>query len=222
MVNTLTDVYRRLLDAYGPQQWWPAESRFEIMVGAVLTQNTSWNNVESAIENLRDVDALSIGAIHQMSDEELAETIRPAGYYRLKARRLKNLVTMVVQQHDGSLDSLFGQATDDLREQLLRVNGIGPETADSIALYAAEKPTFVVDAYTARVFKRHGWLEPEAGYYEIQQRFHDDLPRDDVPLFQEYHALIVQVGKRFCKPQPMCDECPLLDLLPPSGVVELG
>jgi endonuclease-3 related protein len=221
MAKMLQQVYRRLLAALGPQQWWPADSPFEVMVGAVLTQNTSWKNVERAIDNLRDVDALTIVAIEQMTDEELAETIRPAGYYRVKARRLKNLVAMIVDQHHGSLDSLFGQSTDSLREQLLTVNGIGPETADSIVLYAAEKPSFVVDAYTARILKRHGWIEPEADYYGMQQRFLDDLPRDDTELFKEYHALIVVVGKQFCKPKPQCDRCPLADMLPEGGIVEL-
>jgi endonuclease-3 related protein len=220
MNEALHDVYERLLTAFGPQHWWPGESTFEVMVGAILTQNTTWQNVERAIENLRGADALSPAAIYQMPDEELAETIRPAGYYRLKSRRLKNLVALVMEKHEGALRELLQLPADELRAELLSVNGIGPETADSIVLYAAEQPIFVVDAYTARVLKRHGWIEPEADYHAIQALFHDNLP-DDTALFNEYHALLVRVGNRFCKPTPKCEECPLVELLPEGGPCEI-
>ena len=216
----LRDAYEKMLATLGPQGWWPAESAFEVIVGAVLTQNTSWANVERALDNLRAHQLLTLHAISEISHEELAETIRPAGYYRLKARRLKNLVEFVVQEYDADLEWMFQHATDDLRQQLLGVNGIGPETADSILLYAGNKPVFVVDAYTARILKRHGWIEPEADYYAIQELFHLELETDQ-QLFNEYHALIVIVGHHYCRPKPKCEECPLCDLLPESGIVEV-
>ncbi len=154
-----------------------------------------------------------------MSAEELAELIRPAGYYRVKARRIKNLMRLVAQQFDGSLESLFQLGKHDLRETLLAVNGIGPETADSIVLYAAELPVFVVDTYTARVAKRHGWIDWEAGYGELQERFQYDL-EEDARLYNEYHALLVRVGKAHCGTQPSCDGCPLAELLPEGGPLE--
>ncbi len=216
----LNEAYEKLLAAFGPQNWWPAETPFEVIVGAVLTQNTSWKNVEYALENLREVGALSLDVIHAMHAEELAELIRPAGYYNIKAKRLKNLVRFIVEQHNGDLPQLFARSAHDLREQLLQVNGIGFETADSIVLYAAHLPIFVVDAYTARVLKRHGWIEPEADYQAIQELFEYHLPQD-VSLYNEYHALIVRVGKEYCGKKPKCEQCPLVGLLPESGPVEL-
>lgn len=189
------------------------------MVGAVLTQNTAWTNVEKAIDNLRDAGALEPRALLALDAEQLPELIRPSGYYRLKARRLRNLVRLIVEHFDGSLDALFAQPLDVLREQLLTINGIGPETADSIVLYAADRPTFVIDAYTARVLKRHGWIEPEADYYALKQCFEEALPADAV-LFNEYHALLVKVGKSHCRKQPKCEGCPLESLLPASGPLE--
>lgn len=216
MPKILRNAYRRLFDAFGPQHWWPGESPWEIVVGAVLTQNTSWNNVERAIENLRDADALDLDRLHTMPTDELAELIRPAGYYRVKARRLKNLIELIVNRFDGSLEELFALGQHRLRDELLAVNGIGPETADSIVLYAAQFPTFVVDAYTARILKRHGWIEPEADYDAIKDYFESNLV-SDVRLFNEYHALLVRLGKEFCRKTPKCDECPLVHLLPESG-----
>ena len=186
------------------------------MVGAILTQNTSWKNVERALDQLRAADALVPEVIHELNAEELAELIRPAGYYRLKAKRLKNLVEVVVEEFDGDLPALLDLDRDALRERLLRINGIGPETADSIVLYAAQQPMFVVDRYTARVLKRHGWIEPEADYHQIQAEFHAALPQDTA-LFNEYHALIVKVGGLFCGRRPKCDGCPLAGLLPEGG-----
>ena len=188
-------------------------------MGAILTQNTSWKNVERALEQLRSAEALDPHVIHDLSAEELAELIRPAGYYRLKAKRLKNLVGVVIDEFGGNLPALLELDRDALRERLLRINGVGPETADSIVLYAAQQPLFVVDRYTARVLKRHGWIEPEADYHQIQAEFHAALPRDTA-LFNEYHALIVKVGGSYCGREPKCDGCPLADMLPEGGPYE--
>ncbi len=212
----LREVYRRLLNHFGPQAWWPGESAFEVIVGAVLTQNTSWKNVERAIDNLREADVLALTAMYELSVEELAELIRPAGYFRLKAKRLRNLLEFIVDEHDASLDAMFATETESLRTQLLTVNGIGPETADSILLYAGEKATFVVDAYTQRVLKRHGWIEHQADYHTVKRHFEQHLRRD-VALFNEYHALLVRVGNGYCRKQPKCEECPLSATLPPRG-----
>jgi endonuclease-3 related protein len=213
MSASLHNVYERLIDKFGPQNWWPGDSKFEIIVGAILTQNTSWTNVEKAIENLRESDTLNFQSMSNLSIDELAELIRPAGYFRVKAKRLSNLLQFIQKEHDGSVDAMFETSLLALREQLLRVNGIGPETADSILLYAGNMPTFVVDAYTARMVKRHEWVDEEADYYAIKDYFESQLD-SDTRFFNEYHALIVQLGKHFCKPTPVCTECPLCDLLP--------
>jgi endonuclease-3 related protein len=202
MTVTLDQVYQRLHSAFGPQHWWPGDSPFEVMVGAVLVQNTAWKNVEKAIDI-----------------EQLQELIRPAGYFRMKARRLGNLLDYLFDQHEGSLEAMLDTDTQTLREGLLQINGIGPETADSILLYAADKPVFVVDAYTNRVFKRHGWIDYNAGYHEIQEHFQANLEADSA-IYNEYHALLVRVGHLHCRKTPKCDECPLADLLPAGGVQE--
>lgn len=186
------------------------------MVGAVLTQNTSWKNVSRAIENLRAADVLDPHRLYALDVHELAELIRPAGYYRLKARRLRNLLELIVERYDGSLEAMFARDLDSLREELLSVNGVGPETADSILLYAAEKPTFVVDAYTHRVLTRHGWIEPEADYHRIKDFFEEQVPAD-VALYNEFHALLVRVGNQHCRRRPKCEGCPLESLLPECG-----
>ena len=221
MSVSLMEVYERLFQAYGPQHWWPGDSPLEVMVGAVLTQNTAWRNVERAIDNLRTENALQLKILHEMSHEELAEYIRPAGYYRLKAKRLKNLVRLICESYDSSLDAFFQLGTEELRRELLTVNGIGPETADSIVLYAANLPSFVVDAYTARVLKRHGWIEEEADYHRIQEHFVSALAQD-VALYNEYHALLVRVGNQHCRKSPRCEGCPLENMLPPDGPLEPG
>ena len=218
-MNALQQAFEELINRYGPQGWWPGEGKFEIMVGAILTQNTSWKNVEKAIDNLRSQCLLTVEAIHALSTDELAETIRPAGYYNLKATRLKNLVVCIISEYDGDVEKFCQQSKTTLREQLLEINGIGPETADSIVLYAAEKPIFVIDNYTARVVKRHGWIEYEADYYMMQEHFHSSLP-EDVPMFNEFHALIVRVGKDYCSKTPNCEDCPLADMLPSSGPLQ--
>jgi endonuclease-3 related protein len=202
------DIYRRLLDAYGPQHWWPGETTLEIIVGAILTQNTSWSNVEKAIVNLKKHNCLTCEILHTLPAEELAPLIRSAGYFNIKAQRLKNFFNWLFTEHGGDLEPLFDLSPSVLRRQLLSVKGIGPETADSICLYAFNKPVFVVDAYTARVFGRHGLIEPGSGYDQIQDLFHGGLERD-AALFNEFHALIVRLGKERCRPRPLCAGCPL-------------
>ncbi len=184
----LTEVYRRLFDAFGPQHWWPGETPFEMILGAMLTQNTSWQNVERAIRNLRDADLLEPHALYAVPVEELEELIRPAGYFRVKARRLRSLLEFLVEQYGGSLEAMFGAGLAELRRQLLGVHGVGPETADSILLYAGRLPSFVVDAYTHRVFARHGWIGFDADYHQIQDYIQGALPVD-VPLYNEFQAL---------------------------------
>ncbi|HBO43684.1 MAG TPA: endonuclease [Planctomycetaceae bacterium] len=218
MSQILQDVYRRLFDAYGPQHWWPGESPFEVMVGAVLVQNTSWKNVEKAIDNLRERDLLAPRALFDVPVEELSELIRPAGYYRMKAKRLHNLLRMVVETYDGDLDAMFAVNVHTLREELLGVNGVGPETADSILLYAGNLPVFVIDTYTHRVLARHGWIEYEIDYHGLQEHFESNLEQD-VALYNEFHALLVRVGHKHCRKTPKCEGCPLADLLPESGIV---
>ena len=207
--KTLRDFYDALYAAYGPRHWWPGETRREVMVGAVLTQNTNWTNVERAIAQLKSADALDWHRLHEMPHDQLAELIRPAGYFNVKARRLKHLAAWVVEAFDGDLDAVFAQPTSSLRERLLGVNGIGRETADSILLYAGGHVTFVVDAYTARILRRHGLIDEEADYEQIKDVFESNLPADEA-LFNEYHALLVEVGKRCCRTRnPRCDACPL-------------
>ena len=220
MPSLLLNVYERLFASFGPQHWWPGESPFEVMVGAVLVQNTAWKNVERAIANLRDAGLMDVRSLCAISVEELAELIRPAGYYQVKARRLRCLLEFVVDHYGGSLDAMFETDVATLREQLLAVHGIGPETADAILLYAGGLPTFVVDTYTHRVLARHGWIGYEALYDEIKDYFESALPQDPA-LYNEYHALLVRLGKDYCrKTGPKCDECPLADMLPESGIVE--
>jgi endonuclease-3 related protein len=216
---SLKEVYRRLFEAFGPQHWWPGESPIEVVVGAVLVQNTSWTNVERAIAKLREAELLDPRTLADLPVEELEEYIRSAGYFRVKAHRLHNLMQFIVERFDGSLETMFHMPLADLRLALLGVNGVGPETADSILLYAGQLPSFVVDAYTYRVFARHGWIEPEADYDGLQDYCQSQLP-DDVPLYNEFHALLVRLGKDYCrKTNPRCAQCPLRELLPPGGPV---
>jgi len=212
LADILTDIYRRLLTAYGPQHWWPADSTLEVIVGAVLTQNTNWRAVEKAIARIKDRGLLSIPALHQTPVDELSHLVRPAGYFRLKARRLKNLVDLLAGEYAGDLERMGKLPTGHLRDKLLAVNGIGPETADSILLYAFHRPVFVVDAYTLRFMTRHRLILPKAAYGELQGLFMEHLPPDEA-IFNEYHALLVQVGKRHCRRTPSCPGCPLEPLL---------
>jgi len=207
-------IYDTLYDYYGPQGWWPADSPLEMIVGAVLTQNTNWQNVEKAIANLKTAGFLSIEILTGISSDTLAQLIMPAGYYNLKAKRLKNLLQMLDDEYGGDVSLLQDDNFSTARENLLRVKGVGEETADAILLYGCGKPVFVVDTYTHRVFSRHNLLEEECSYGEIQERFMDNLPAD-AKLFNEYHALIVKVAKDFCKKsKPLCDECPLREREP--------
>jgi len=206
--KTLTEIYRLLYDAFGPQNWWPGETRFEIIVGAILTQNTNWKNVEKAVTNLKSARCLNPQEIHRMAPEQLAELIRPAGYYNVKAKRLKNFLDWLFEDYEGDVSNLEGVHTERLREEMLAIKGVGRETADSILLYALDRPVFVVDAYTARIAVRHELIEPDADYEQLRQLFESNLP-EDVGLFNEYHALLVRAGKEFCKTKARCAGCPL-------------
>lgn len=201
-------MHQLLLDHFGPQKWWPGETPLEVMVGAVLTQNTNWTNVEKAIQNLNAKGLLSLKALNAISIQALAEEIRSAGYFNIKAKRLKNLVRFIFERYNGSLKGLSNEAIGSLREGLLSVNGVGPETADSILLYALEQPVFVVDTYTHRILLRHGMADEQMTYHELQEVFVDHLP-EDLGLFNEFHALIVRAGKKYCKKKPICSDCPL-------------
>ena len=210
-------VYERLRAEYGGQDWWPAETPFEVMVGAVLTQNTAWTNVERAIANLRQARALDAEAIVRASRERLADWIRPSGYFNVKAERLKGLCGWYLEQ--GGHEALRRWPTDALRTALLAVKGVGPETADDIVLYAFHRPVFVVDTYTKRIFERLGLLEAGLGYDAVQRRFHEGLGcgEEAVSLFNEYHALIVEHGKNRCKKRPVCEGCVLERDCPSAG-----
>ncbi|MCU7904281.1 MAG: endonuclease III domain-containing protein [Candidatus Thiodiazotropha sp. (ex Epidulcina cf. delphinae)] len=196
-------IYRQLLDQYGRQHWWPAETPFEVMVGAVLTQNTAWTNVEKAIDNLKADGRLALDSMLSMSQQALADAIRPAGYFNVKAKRLLSLCRFL--ERNPGLERLDSGL---LRSRLLSVHGVGPETADDILLYAFNRPVFVVDAYTRRLFSRLGVIEPDIGYERLRQGFEQALGRD-VRLFNEYHALIVAHGKSICRPRALCRECVL-------------
>lgn len=206
--ETLTEIYELLFDAFGPQKWWPGDTPFEIIAGAVLAQNTNWINVEKAIANLKSAEILNPQGLRDIALPRLAELIRPAGYYNLKSRRLKNLVNWLFEDYEGEVENLRSVYTDRLRTELLSVKGVGCETADSILLYALDRPIFVVDAYTARIAIRHGLIEQDAGYEQLRELFESNLP-EGVPLFNEYHALLVRAGKEFCKPKARCAGCPL-------------
>ncbi len=219
MTTSLSDVYDRLFAAYGPQHWWPGDSPFEVMVGAILVQNTAWKNVEKAIANLVEHGLLEPRALYDTPATELEELIRPAGYFRMKTRRLRSLLEFLLERYDGSLDAMFATDLPTLRQELLGVHGVGPETADSILLYAGGMLSFVVDTYTHRVLARHGWIGFDADYHEIQDHFQDGLPADS-QLYNEYHALLVRVGHVHCRKTPKCDGCPLADLLPDGQPAE--
>jgi len=207
----LTTVFELLLSRYGQRHWWPAETPFEVCVGAILTQNTAWTNVEKAIVNLKAEDLLSPEALRDCATTELARCIRPAGFFNVKAERLKEFVHWLFSRYSGSLERMFAEEWQQLREQLLQVKGIGSETADSILLYAGAKPTFVVDAYTRRIFSRLAILPTIATPYEaVRALFMTSLPAD-APLYSEFHALIVEHAKVHCRSTPRCGGCPLAD-----------
>jgi endonuclease-3 related protein len=209
MIRKIQSVYKKLYCCFGPQHWWPAKGPFEVMVGAILTQNTNWLNVEKAIHNLKKNKLLNPTRLYRLSQKRLAALIRPAGYYNIKARRLKEFLIFFFKYYQGNLKKIAQKDPWLLRHQLLSVNGIGPETADSILLYALNKPAFVIDAYTKRILLRHRLIKAEATYEEAQELFRRNLKKD-VKLFNEYHALLVKLGKEFClKNKPRCDMCPL-------------
>ena len=208
LTEQLNEIYRLLYASYGSQHWWPASSGFEVIIGAVLTQNTNWGNVEKALANLKKTGLLKPEKLRDIKIEKLAELIRPAGYFNIKANRLKNLVNWLFENYQGCIENLDSAGTRRLRDELLSVKGIGPETADSILLYALDRPVFVVDAYTARVMARHHLIEPPFDYEQLQELFASNLPQD-FKLFNEYHALLVKVGKEHCKPKARCSGCPL-------------
>ncbi len=210
MTDRLLDIFNCLLQRFGPQHWWPAETPFEVIVGAILTQNTNWKNVEKAIINLRQADMLCLHGIHQLETGKLEALIRPSGFFRQKAARLHSFIGLIMNRFDGDLDRLLALPVGELRKTLLEQPGIGPETADSIILYAADKPSFVVDAYTQRIFSRVGLLSGRIEYDRTRALFMENLPRQ-TELYNEYHALIVRLAKMHCrKRQPLCSDCPLL------------
>jgi len=229
LADQLKEIYDLLFERFGPQDWWPGDTPFEVIVGAILTQNTNWTNVEKAITNLKNAKLLSPDKLHRLDIKKLAALIRPAGYFNIKAKRLENFLDWFFENYSGELKNLEGVPTDELRQQLLSVKGIGPETADSILLYALNRLVFVVDAYTARICSRHHLIDEGADYHQIQELFESNLASDpasawrscsfgkyrgayaetSIQLFNEYHALIVHLGKYFCKPTPKCEECPL-------------
>lgn len=210
----LMDMYEAMQKELGPSEWWPGDSVLEIMLGAVLTQNTAWSNVEKAIANLRGANALNLETLNSLSLEELARLIYPAGFFRVKARRIGNLLAWIKNFCHNDLSALKDYDTHVLREELLAINGIGPETADSILLYAFDRPSFVVDEYTRRIFSRHALVTEDADYAELRDFFMDVLPEDS-RLFNEYHASLVRVAKNWCKrSKANCETCPLSTFLP--------
>ena len=211
MQQLLMNIYRKLYRAYGPRNWWPGETDFEVMVGAILTQNTSWRNVEKVIQKLKGKGVLSPEGIHRLKKSQLASLIRSSGYYRIKADRLKSFVDFLFKEYGGKLGRMRRGGLEELRRELFGVKGIGPETADNVLLYGLRKPIFVVDAYTKRILSRHGLISEKGSYEEIQKLFMDHLPSDE-ELFNEYHALFVHLGKTLCKKIPKCNLCPLLGM----------
>lgn len=207
--RSLSIIYNSLYKRFGPRHWWPGDTKIEVIIGAILTQNTAWVNVEKAIRNLKKERALSASGLCRISEKKLAGLIRPSGYYNVKANRIKNFLRFLNSRYKGSVGRMFRSDLYKLREELLAVKGIGMETADSILLYAGSKPIFVVDAYTKRLLLRHGFIGEDAGYGEMQSLFMDNLP-EDAGLFNEFHALIVELGKTICKSkQPLCSTCPI-------------
>lgn len=210
MKNKLLKIYNLLFKHFCPQRWWPAESPFEVMVGAILTQSTNWGNVEKAIANLKKIKLLSPRRIFDIRNSILENSIKPSGYYRQKAKKLKAFVRFFLKEYQGSVKKMRAAQLSKLREELLVVHGIGPETADSILLYALDKPSFVVDAYTRRIGQRLGLFKFD-DYHKIKGFFETNLPKR-VKLYNEYHALVVALGKYYCRPKPKCEKCPVKKL----------
>ena len=204
----LQTIYDRLLATFGHQRWWPAETPFEVILGAILTQNTAWKNVATAIGNLRRYDLLRFDSLCGLSTQELATLVRSSGFYNEKAKKIKTFCNHILAEWGGDLVEYLAQDMEALRADLLGIRGIGPETADSIVLYAAFKPSFVVDAYTYRIFSRHGWVEESISYDELREYFMGVMD-SDVSLFQEFHALLVRTGHLYCRKKPLCESCAL-------------
>jgi endonuclease-3 related protein len=204
----LKSMYKTLNNFFGNLNWWPGETPFEIAVGAILTQNTNWRNVETAIGNLKSKGFLSPRRLLDLRDDDVAELIRPSGYYNIKTKRLKSFLIFLDREYGGSMERMFEDDLWDLRQKLLEVHGIGEETADSILLYSGGKPIFIVDAYTRRILERHGIVGSDCSYREIQELFMENLVPDAL-LCNQYHALLVHTGKYFCKRTPLCKDCPL-------------
>ena len=209
-MNKITKIYDKLDKHFGDLKWWPAETAFEVMVGAVLTQNTAWTNVEKAIRNMKKEGFLKgPGVLARSRENRIAKAIKPSGYYNIKAKRLKALCCFLEDECHGEISRLRSQESRTIRKKLLSVNGIGPETADSMLLYALGKPVFVVDTYTKRIFSRHGILPEDSAYDEVQMLAHKAFPKD-VKKLNQFHALLVEAAKNFCKKsKPLCEECPL-------------
>jgi|SRR5579885_223126 len=231
--DDLRRAYRLMRARFGHQNWWPGETPFEVCVGAILTQNTAWTNVERAITRLKNARVLQPETLFTLPEKQLARLIRPAGYFNVKARRLRAFLRVLVEEYGGDLKKLFAGPTAAVRRRLLAIHGIGPETADSLLLYAGGHPSFVIDAYTKRIFERHGWsgnnrkrplpnrTNRGAGYDELKSLCETALNQKTgaarLDYWQDYHAQLVNIGKHFCRPrQPLCDRCPLQPLLPPS------
>ncbi|MGH9351589.1 MAG: endonuclease III domain-containing protein [Terriglobia bacterium] len=213
-VGALRDYYESLLRDFGPQGWWPARTRTEVILGAILTQNTAWRNASLALDQLREAGLLRIENLRRVSVPELERRIQQAGFYRQKAATILSFIERLDRDCRGSLDDLFSIPPEELRCNLLEIKGLGPETVDAILLYAGRKPFFVADAYTRRILSRHGWLPRDATYEAAQELLHRQLPRDS-HLFNEFHALLVEAGKRYCaRREPACLECPLREYLP--------
>jgi len=211
-VNThheLNLIYKKLFAFFGPQGWWPGRTRLEIILGAILTQNTNWVNVERALMNLKKAGFMNLSKLNKISPSQLAVLIKPSGYYNIKAQRLKNFIDFIFSEYGGRLDRMAKQPLEVLRHKILAVNGIGLETADSILLYAFDKPVFVVDAYTKRILSRHHMIPKDADYHSVQEIFMNNL-NADVQFFNEYHALLVRCAKEYCRVKPLCQQCPLM------------
>lgn len=212
----LLKIYELLNGYFGDLHWWPADSPFEVMVGAILTQNTAWTNVEKAISALKDRNLLSPAALFRLDEEILAGIIRPSGYYHVKAKRLKSLARFILDEYSGNIEIMCTEALPVLREKLLNIRGVGPETADSIILYACRKPVFISDAYTQRILQRHRLIPEDADGSQIRTLFMTHLPHNP-SLFNQFHALLVHTGKTFCRKKPKCDFCPLRILITRYG-----
>jgi endonuclease-3 related protein len=207
----LDQIYKLLLERFGPQDWWPADTKTEIIIGAILTQNTNWINVEKAIKNLKENDALNFEYLLSAPIERIATMIRSSGYFNQKAERLKIFAKFLKEEYNGNLEDLFNKPIEGLREKLLAIKGIGPETADDILLYAGDKKVFIIDAYTKRILSRHNLCNEKIDYHSLQELFHQNLDHESVDFYKEYHSLLVITGKKYCfKNGPKCSECPLL------------